>query len=308
MGLGLPDGNGHGHPRQQMAEAQNSAVAAEFVREQDMMMMMQQATAAQEYHNPATVQHTGMRHGHPHAHQEMLQQMAEAQKLVTATEIARKQDMMMGQATATQKYHRPAKQYNGMGHEQPHQQIVLQMAEVEQLATMAEVGMEQGTMMRQAAATQQYQHPAAQYAAMRLDVTLGHEQPHARQQTMLQMAQAQQMATAAEVAREQDMMVQAQQLPAAAEVAWEQDVMMRQAAAAQQYHHPAAQYAAMGLDVTLGQQTVLQMAQAQQLAAAAEVATEQDMMQRAAAAQQHHNPAVQYAAMGLDVTLGHARQ
>ncbi|TVU41461.1 hypothetical protein EJB05_14980, partial [Eragrostis curvula] len=120
-----------------------------------------------------------------------------------------------------------------------------------------------------------YYHPAVHYAAM------GREHPKSSQRTERQMAHAKQLA-------------------AAEDIAWEQEMLLRQAAA---------------VELT-GDQNMLTMMQ-QDAAASAELARDPNVMmvlQQAVSGQQQQQQQAQgqveeqYAAMGLDVTLGNAQQ
>ncbi|KAL6647862.1 hypothetical protein ACP70R_015299 [Stipagrostis hirtigluma subsp. patula] len=216
---------------------------------------------------------------------EALRLVAGAQNSAAAARAAKEQEMIM----AIMRQDAAAQSYTGM---------------------MQPGAAEQGMMAQLPAA-------APQHAGM------GHGHPITNQETLLQMARAQQVAAALglDVTLELDQqhqeqlmmmlqMARIQQLGAVAEHAGEQNMMMQHAAAAAavpQYDAMAQYAAAMGLNVSPGNahqlpplHTVLPMAQAQQLAAGT---SPQDMlmMQHPAAAQQQQ----QLAAMGLHLALGH---
>ncbi|KAJ1287816.1 hypothetical protein BS78_02G039600 [Paspalum vaginatum] len=243
---------------EQLLELQHTSAEVQSEQEQDavMTMLMQQAPAAgvapdQDLMMPLlaadvprfvnlAAQHEGTELDGVvgYGHANVRQQITGARQVAATGEVAREQHMAMGHAAASE------------------------LAEQEEMVQMA------------AGAQQRRQHAMAQYAQAELDFTLGHGPSQSQQE----MVQEQQLAAAAEAAREKDNIMrqliaagvlareqeQFTQQAAAAEVAREQEMTMIQRAAAAQQQHSRTE-----LDVVPGQ-----MSKQQQLANAAGLAGE----------------------------------
>ncbi|RLM85914.1 hypothetical protein C2845_PM04G03270 [Panicum miliaceum] len=261
---GIPEGYGHGQLHQLMAETQQSTAGAEASRE-EALTSEQAPAAALQHHDSATTQLDGTGTSFLDRHQ-----------VAAAGELSKKLDTMIRRFAAAQKYDDPAAaRYAWMGPDvsprlqqppQP-QDTVPQVAEARQEAATAEVASDQDLMMMmvqqiaeaEAAAEQdvmmqllapgapQYDDLASQYDDdTEVDVTLGYGHRGMYQQTV------QQLAAAAKVAREQDIMAQI----ATAELSREQEMIVRQASQPEMtilLQAVAAQYSDTELDIWLGQ-------------------------------------------------------
>ncbi|OEL20389.1 hypothetical protein BAE44_0018591 [Dichanthelium oligosanthes] len=263
---------------------QQVAASGELAKTLDTRL--RQSAAAQEYNDAAAAHSAPMgldvtpRLQQPPQPQDMVLQMAEAaaatdqellqmlmQQLAAAEAPAKQDTVIHLLAAGAPQFDNLAARYEdteldimlGHGHPDMHQQTVQQMAEAQRVAAAAgEVAGEQGMAMPHAAAAElagqgmmQLAAGAQQYAQTELNITLGHG---TQQEIVQQMVQAQQLAAAAELAREQ---------VAAAELAREQvmivqqarqqemEMAMVQATVAQK--GPVVQYSETGLGISLGQ-------------------------------------------------------
>ncbi|RLN36316.1 hypothetical protein C2845_PM03G20340 [Panicum miliaceum] len=261
---GIPEGYDRGQLHELMAETQQSAAGAEASRE-EALTSEQAPAAALQHHDSTTTQLDGTGTSFLDRHQ-----------VAAAGELSKKLCTMIRRFAAAQQYDDPAAaRYAWMGPDvsprlqqppQP-QDTVPQVAEARQEAAAAEVASdqdliavaeaeaEQDVMMQLlAAGAPQYDDLAAHYDDdTEFDVTLGYGHRDMHQQKVPQLA------TAAKVAREQDIMAKV----ATAELSREQEMIVRQArqpemtmllqAAAAQQQDPMAQYSETELDISLRQ-------------------------------------------------------